>query len=75
MVRFDILRKNSLVDCEKRLERFVKSKGLDYSKVEIIASLIFLNIAALHHKPYDEFLFYLGKSMLYDNFLKTGETL
>jgi NDP-sugar pyrophosphorylase family protein len=75
VVRFDILRKNSLVDCEKRLERFVKSKGLDYSKVEIIASLIFLNIAALHHKPYDEFLFYLGKSMLYDNFLKTGETL
>jgi len=65
VINFDILRKNKLVECEKMFAKKINQMGFDYKKVEIMTALIFLNIAALHHEPYGEFLFYLGKYMLY----------
>lgn len=50
--------------CEKLLAGWVAQKGLDYSLVKTITGLIFLNIATLHHSPYDVFLFLLGRSIL-----------
>ena len=64
IVSFDILRKNKLVECEKDFLVEIEKMGFDTKKVKILTSLIFLNIAALHHEPYGEFLFYLGKYML-----------
>jgi len=65
IVSFDILRNQKLVECEKIFKDFVVSSGYDYYKVELLTALIYLNIAALHHYPYSEFLFYLGKYQLF----------
>ena len=64
-IDFDFYRKNSLVECEVYFKEYINRKSFDYKKVEILTSLIFLNIAALHHYPYSTLLFYLGKSTLY----------
>ena len=45
--------------------RWIVEQGFDYEKVENLTALIYLNIAALHHYPYNKLLFYLGKTMLY----------
>jgi len=64
VINFDILRKNIMVECEKYFENFILDNGHDLKKVKILTALVFLNIAALHHYPYSEFLFYLGKYQL-----------
>jgi choline kinase len=63
-INFDFLRKNKLVECETFFGEWLKSNGYDVKKVMIITSLIYLNIAALHHENYSLLLFALGKSML-----------
>jgi aminoglycoside phosphotransferase (APT) family kinase protein len=63
-IQFDFHRKNSLIDCQHVLEDWVKSKQLSWQKVQLLTALIFLNIASLHHYPYSNLLFYLGKSRL-----------
>ena len=65
IVNFDIMRKHKLVECENIFKKQISLMGYDVKKVQILTSLIFLIIAALHHEPYGEFLFYLGKHMLH----------
>ena len=48
---------------------FSKSK-YDLKKVNILTSIIFLNIASLHHYPYSKYLYFLGKEMLDKNLKK-----
>lgn len=50
--------------CQKLFFRFLKDNNYSINKVNILTSLIFLNIAGLHHYPYSIFLYYLGKMML-----------
>lgn len=64
VVEFDILRSYKLVQAEHMLRDYVEKTGYSWSRVRLLTSLIYLNIAALHHYPYSKFLFYLGKSML-----------
>jgi thiamine kinase-like enzyme len=64
VVTFDILRNHKLTEAEKLFENFIIDQGLDLYKVKLLTALIFLNIAPLHHYPYSEFLFYLGKYQL-----------
>jgi NDP-sugar pyrophosphorylase family protein len=71
-IKYDFHRTQNLIDCEKYFKDWVIEKGFNYSKVELLTSLIFLNIAVLHHYPYNKLLFYLGKSMLY-KYLRPGE--
>lgn len=63
-VQYDFHRKQILVECERYFDFWLKSRGFDHKKVRILTSLIFLNIAALHHYPYSLLLYSLGKSML-----------
>ena len=63
-VDFYYFRKNVLEDIEKQFDAFVIANGFDLYKVNILTSLIFLNVAALHHHPYSDMLFYLGKTKL-----------
>jgi hypothetical protein len=63
-VSFDFLRKQVLVDCEHYFVCWLKDNGYDTKKVRVMTALIYLNIAALHHNPYNLLLFGLGKSML-----------
>jgi len=65
-VDFKFKRSDISVDCANVLKEWCARNGLGYERVNIMASLIFLNIAALHHKPYCHLLFNLGKYMLYD---------
>jgi aminoglycoside phosphotransferase (APT) family kinase protein len=63
-VRFELLRKQSLVDCEAVFAEFLEANGYDRKKVQVLTALIYLNIAALHHHPYSLLLYYLGRSLL-----------
>jgi hypothetical protein len=51
--------------CQKIFCKFLKDNNYSLVKVNIFTSLIFLNIAGLHHYPYSTFLYYLGKLMLF----------
>ena len=64
-IRFDLHRRQILVECEKYLEIWCKTNNYDFSKVRVLTALIYLNIAALHHYPYSLMLYALGKQMLY----------
>lgn len=42
------------------LSEWLKNKKYDIDKVNILTSLIFINIAPLHHDPYSRFLYFYG---------------
>lgn len=65
IINFGFYRKNSLVENENHFLEFLETNRLDVIKVKILTSLVFLNIAALHHDPYSKLLFYLGKYNLF----------
>jgi hypothetical protein len=68
-IKCDILRKNSLVECEQVLFSFIKKEKLDLKKVKLLTAIIWLNMSPLHHHPFDLFLYYFGKYNLW-NLLK-----
>ena len=59
--------KDNLCEFKEIFEEFLQTNGYDVQKVKILSSLIFLNIAPLHHYPYNVFLYYLGRSTLYQH--------
>jgi hypothetical protein len=63
-IEFSLDREKVLKDCESLLLIWMGMNGIDSKKVYTLTSLIFLNIAPLHHFPYSHFLYALGKSML-----------
>lgn len=64
-IRYDFARKHILVECEKAYYQWLEHNSYDVKKVKLLTSIIFLNIAALHHDPYSLVLYALGKEMLY----------
>jgi hypothetical protein len=68
-IRYDFHRKQTLVQCEQDFYRWLLENNYDAQKVYLLTALIFLNIAPLHHHPYDNLLFALGKKMLHDHLL------
>ncbi len=64
-VRCDIMRPDILVDCQKVFHEFLDEKDYDIRKVETLTALNWLNGAALHHHPYNLFLYYFGKLHLW----------
>jgi choline kinase len=65
-VTFDILRRHRTVQCQEELFTFLAINGYSVHKVHLLTALIFLNICPLHHHPYNLFLYYLGKKMLWE---------
>lgn len=61
----DILRKNNLVECQSIFYSFLKHEGYDVQKVKVLTAIIWLNMSALHHHPFDLFLYFFGKLHLY----------
>ena len=51
----------------KLFEKWIVEKKLSLEKVRILTGLIFLNIAPLHHYPYNIFLFKLGKLLTFNS--------
>lgn len=65
-IQFNFLIKNNLSEYSKIFNTFIIQHGYDMKKINILTGLIYLNIAALHHKPYDLLLYYLGKNVLFN---------
>jgi len=61
VVRININRLQSLVECEAIYWQWLDKNGYDVEKVQILRALIWLNMSPLHHNPFDLFLFYMGK--------------
>jgi NDP-sugar pyrophosphorylase family protein len=53
-----------LIITQKFFYKFLKKNNLNIYVVNILTSLIFLNISPLHHSPYREFLYFLGLDCL-----------
>ena len=66
-VEFDISTKFINNIYKDKFFDWINKNNYDERKVNILTSLIFLNIAPLHHDPYSKFLFSLGKFMLHNN--------
>ena len=49
----------------RMLEDAAQRIGLDIAKIRLIVCLIYINMAPLHHYPYDKFLYSLGRMMLH----------
>ncbi len=60
-----ILRKDVHVEMEKHLKSFIENKNLSWKKIQIITALIWINMAPLHHHPFDKFLYYYGRYHLW----------
>ena len=50
----------------KILRNYVENEGLDWFKIEMLVGLIYLNMAPLHHFPFDKMLYSLGSSVIHD---------
>ena len=64
-VTVDVLRPSTLVECQEVFSDFLKREGYDRGKVEMLTALIWLNMASLHHHPFNLFLYYFGKLHLW----------
>lgn len=64
-VTCDILRRDNLVECQKTLFDFARKEGYDARKIRMLSGLIWLNMAPLHHHPFNLFLYYFGKLHLW----------
>ncbi|MDO8424110.1 MAG: phosphotransferase [bacterium] len=64
--QFHFLMKSNLIEFKNVFDEFIVKNGYNLDKTKILSALIFLNIAALHHYPYNVFLYYLGKDSLYE---------
>ena len=59
-IEIDILRKSSHVEFEKIFNKFALNNGFDLKKINIIKSLIWINMSPLHHYSFNHFLYYFG---------------
>lgn len=64
-IYYNYLLKNNLLEFKNIFEKFLINNAYDLKKVKILASLVLLNIAPLNYYPYNIFLYYFGKDMLY----------
>tara|TARA_Y100000588_G_C14198782_1_gene901490 strand:- start:149 stop:1708 length:1560 start_codon:yes stop_codon:yes gene_type:complete len=63
-IKFDT-RREALV-YQSQLKNFIITEGLDFNRVEILRGLIYLNMAPLHHSPFDKLLYALAQTTLSD---------
>lgn len=64
-VKCDILRSDILTNCREILHKWVINNKLDLKKVQVLTSIIWLNMAPLHDYKMGEFLYYFGRFNLY----------
>ena len=65
-----ILVNSKLIECREILKDFIISNGYDMNKINILTSLIWINMSPLHEYPLNVFLFNYGKYNLYKNIIK-----
>lgn len=65
-----ILMNTRLMECREILHEFIEKNGYDIDKVNLITSLIWINMAPLHDHPFGKFLFNFGKYNLFKSLNK-----
>jgi hypothetical protein len=60
-----ILTNSILNECRESLHDFIIKNGYDLKKVQMLTSIIWLNMAPLHEYPFNNFLFNFGKYNLF----------
>jgi hypothetical protein len=60
----DILCSKKFIDAQSTLHNFCKSKGFNTGKIDMLTSVIWINMAPLHEKKFGDFLFNIGKYTL-----------
>ena len=63
---------NELISARNNFLEFLKLKKIDTLKVEIITSLIYLNMSPMHNEPFDHFIFNFGKLNLFKSLKEMG---
>jgi len=63
-IRLSIARPNCYSENQELFQRWAAENNYSWSRTWTLTALVFLNIAALHHHPYDRFLYHLGQLML-----------
>tara|TARA_B100001059_G_C17835419_1_gene587734 strand:+ start:3344 stop:4927 length:1584 start_codon:yes stop_codon:yes gene_type:complete len=63
---------NELINARNNFLEFLKLKKIDTLKVEIITSLIYLNMSPMHNEPFDHFIFNFGKLNLFQSLKEKG---
>ncbi|MFH1762474.1 MAG: NTP transferase domain-containing protein [bacterium] len=69
-VSFDFAQRFSAGEYLETLMHFIRQKGWDTQKVRILVPLIYLNMACLHHYPFDKMLYALGRLLLAEELKK-----
>ena len=70
-IDYKIERRKILEECENIFDGWMEENNFETKKVRVLTSLIYLNIAALHHYPYSILLYALGKKMLKNGLINT----
>ena len=65
----DVYVKKSHLDCKEYLKHFCEFRGVSHDDIQILTSLIWINMAPLHEHPLDMFLYYFGKHNLFLNLI------
>lgn len=65
-VDLDILVSYKNIQLKKVLNEFIKNKGYDLKKVELLTGLIWLNMSPLHEEQFAHFVYNLGKYKIYE---------
>lgn len=60
-----ILCHSTLIKCREILHKFIVENGYDLKKIEVLSSIIWVNMAPLHEYPFNKFLFNFGKYTLH----------
>ncbi len=63
-ITFDFASRHLARGYREILHGFVLAQGLDWERVNLMTALIFLNMAPLHHYPFDKLLYALGRQSL-----------
>lgn len=68
-----VLRTDVSVEKAKKLQEFVIGKQLSWQKTLVLTPIIWLNMAPLHHHPFDQFLYFYGRLKLWQGLREVGE--
>ena len=49
---------------QKILDNFIREKGLDEQKIKLLVGIIYINMSALHHYPFNNALMAFGSSII-----------
>jgi hypothetical protein len=66
LASYSVQRPDGYEELETVLDEWLERNNFSMRRVRLICALVFLNIATLHHQPYAQLLFLLGRSMLFE---------